>query len=307
MAAIELDHITKTFGQAAAVDDVSLTVPEGAVYGFIGPNGSGKTTTMRMIVNIIFPDRGAIRVFGEQLHGGCAGRIGYLPEERGLYRRMAVRPLLEFHGELRGGRNVTAEVSRWLERFDLADCASRPLQSLSKGMSQKVQFIAAVIPRPRLLILDEPFTGLDPVSAESVRAAVLDLRRQGSTIVLSTHDMNVAETLCDAIFMIFRGRKVLDGPLESIQLQYGNDTLRISAEGGAASLEALPGVERLRDLGHVQELRLARGTDPQDLLRALVARTRVSHFAVVKPSLEDIFVRIAGPESAAAAAEAHHA
>ncbi len=306
MAAIELERVTKTFGEAAAVDDVSLTVPEGAVYGFIGPNGSGKTTTMRMIVNIIFPDRGAIRVFGEQLRGNCAGRIGYLPEERGLYRRMPVRPLLEFHAELRGGRNVTAEVNRWLERLDLADCATRPLQSLSKGMSQKVQFIAAVVPRPRLLILDEPFTGLDPVSAESVRAAVLDLRRQGSTIILSTHDMNLAETLCDAIFMIFRGRKVLDGPLESIQRQYGADTLRVSVEGGGATLDGLPGVERLRDLGQVQELRLARGADPQDLLHALVARARVSQFAVVKPSLEDIFVRIAGPESAAAA-EAPHA
>src|SRR5215472_9956657 len=177
MDAIQLTNVVKTFGNTRAVDDVSLIVPEGAVYGFIGPNGSGKTTTMRMILNIIYPDRGSIRVFGDQLRGRTS-QIGYLPEERGLYRRMQVRPLLEFHGELRGGRSVTAEVNSWLSRLELGHCAEQRLETLSKGMSQKVQFIASIIPQPRLLILDEPFTGLDPVSAESIRAAILDLRRR---------------------------------------------------------------------------------------------------------------------------------
>jgi ABC-2 type transport system ATP-binding protein len=301
MDAIQLLNVTKTFGETAAVDDVSLAVPEGSVYGFIGPNGSGKTTTMRMILNIIYPDRGSIRVFGEDLRGR-ASHIGYLPEERGLYRRMEVRQLLEFHGELRGGRNVTAEVNSWLARLELAHCAGQRLETLSKGMSQKIQFIAAVIPQPKLLILDEPFTGLDPVSAEAIRAAILDLRRRGSTVILSTHDMNVAESLCDCIFMIFKGKKVLDGTLESIQQQYGNDTIRVEAEGGAAVLGDLPNVEKVRDLGHIQELRMAMGCDPQQVLHALAARARIRSFAVSKPSLQDIFIRIAGSE----AAEAHH-
>ncbi len=296
MDAIQLLNVSKIFGATAAVDDVSLTVPEGAVYGFIGPNGSGKTTTMRMIVNIIYPDRGSIRVFGDP-PALRSGAIGYLPEERGLYRRMAVRPLLEFHGELRGGRRVTAEIDTWLERLDLAHCATQRLETLSKGMSQKVQFIAAIVPQPRLLILDEPLTGLDPVSAESIRSAILDLRRRGTTVILSTHDMGAAERMCDSIFMIFRGRKVLDGTLESIQQQFGDDTIRVDAEGAAALLAGLPHVEKLRDLGRIQEVRMSRGCDPQQVLQALVARTRVSSFAVVKPSLEDIFVRIAGPES----------
>ena len=303
MAAIEVEHVTKTFGDTAAVDDVSLTVPEGAVYGFIGPNGSGKTTTMRMIVNIIYPDRGAIRVFGQELRGGRAERVAYLPEERGLYRRMKVLPLLEFHGELRGGRNVTREVKQWLERLDLARCADQRLETLSKGMSQKVQFIAAVVPEPKLLILDEPFSGLDPVSMDTIREAILDLRRRGATVILSTHDMPVAESMCDSIFMIFRGRKVLDGPLEKIQSEYGSDTIRVTADGGAEMMHGLPNVEKVRDLGQVQELRMARGCDPQEVLRTLLGRTRVSSFSITRPSLHDIFVRIAGHE----VAEAQHA
>jgi ABC-2 type transport system ATP-binding protein len=302
MDAIQLSSVVKTFGNTRAVDDVSLAVPEGAVYGFIGPNGSGKTTTMRMIVNIIYPDSGAIRVFGEEPRGGT-GRIGYLPEERGLHRRMNVQPLLEFHGELRGGRKVAAEVRTWLERLELGHCASRRVDTLSKGMSQKVQFIAAVVPEPKLLILDEPFTGLDPVSANSIRTAILDLRRRGATVILSTHDMNVAESMCDYIFMIYRGRKVLDGTLEAIQQQYGNDTIRVAADGGASVMDGLPNVERIRDLGQVQELRMALGCDPQEVLRTLVERTRVTSFSVSRPSLEDIFVRIAGHD----AAEGQHA
>src|SRR5262245_46181025 len=297
MPAIEVENITKTFGETVAVNDVSLTVPEGVVCGFIGPNGSGKTTTMRMIVNIIAPDRGAIRVFGEQLRGGRSPHIGYLPEERGLYRRMNVRALLEFHGELRGGRSVRKEVDHWLARLDLAQCAERRVDTLSKGMSQKVQFIAAILPEPRLLLLDEPFSGLDPVSSESLRAAILEMRRRGVTVILSTHDMHVAEAMCDSIFMIFRGRKVLDGTLESIQDQYGNDTIQVAAEGGASRMQGLPGVEQVRDLGQLQELRMARGCDPQGVLSALVERTRVTSFSITRPSLHNIFVRIAGREA----------
>jgi ABC-2 type transport system ATP-binding protein len=255
---------------------------------------------MRMIVNIFYPDRGEIRVFGHGPGGDHSSEVGYLPEERGLYRRMEVRSLLEFHGELRGGRSVTAEVNGWLARLELAHCAKRRVETLSKGMSQKVQFIAAVVPEPKLLILDEPFSGLDPVSADAIRAAILELRRRGATVILSTHDMGVAESMCDYILMIFRGRKVLDGTLESIQEQYGNDTIRVSAAGGGDVLQNLPGVEKIRDLGQVQELRMALGCDPQEVLRALVTRARVTSFSVTKPSLHDIFIRIAGHEAAEA-------
>jgi len=301
MHAVELAGVTKTFGEVTAVDDLSLIVPQASVFGFIGPNGSGKTTTIRMIVNIFYPDTGDIRVFGQAMNGARTGLIGYLPEERGLYRKMAVRPLLEFFGELRGGRNVSQEVRSWLDRFDLSHCAERRVDTLSKGMSQRVQFIAAVIPEPKLLILDEPFTGLDPVSADALREAILDLRRRGATVILSTHDMSIAETLCDQIFMIFRGKKVLDGTLAEIQAEYGNDTIRITAEGSLPAAADLPGVEKIRDLGQVQELRIAQGSDPYEVLRCLVARARVSSFSIVKPSLHDIFVRIAGPAAEEAA------
>jgi len=295
MDAVQIRDVTKTFGSLTAVDDLTLTVPEGSVYGFIGPNGSGKTTTMRMITNIFRPDRGSIHVFGQQMSTTRSELIGYLPEERGVYRRMPVSTLLEFYGELRGGRSVAAEVKAWLDKFDLSRYASQKVETFSKGMSQKVQFIAAVVPQPKLLILDEPFTGLDPVSMDQVRASILELRRRGSTIILSTHDMHVAESMCDYIFMIFRGKKVLDGTLAAIQQQYATDTLRITADGGAPVLAGIAGVEKVRDLGQEQEVRLTRGSDPQQVLHALLARTRVTSFAVTKPSLHDIFVRIAGP------------
>ena len=296
MDAVQISHVTKTFGDVIAVNDLSLTVPEGSVYGFIGPNGSGKTTTMRMIASIFYPDRGDVHVFGKQMLGARSELIGYLPEERGLYRRMAVQPLLEFYGELRSGRKVTAEVQSWLKKLELSKWATHKVQSLSKGMSQKVQFIAAVVPAPKLLILDEPFSGLDPVSAV-IQSAILELRRGGVTVILSTHDMQVAENMCDYICMIFRGKKVLDGTLASIQDRYGNDTIRVAADGGMQFLDGLPEVERVRDLGQVQELRMTRGCDPQIVLRTLIARTRVNSFSVMKPSLHDIFVRIAGPEA----------
>ncbi len=311
MDAIQIREVTKTFGDVTAVDRLSLAIPEGSIYGFIGPNGSGKTTTMRMIVGIFHPDSGSIDVLGAPMSSDRAGILGYLPEERGIYPKMTVRSLLEFHGELRGGSNVKEQVEKWLQRFDLAQWASHRVETLSKGMTQKVQFIAAVVPGPRLLILDEPFSGLDPVSAQSIREAILDLRRSGSTVVLSTHDMSVAEDMCDRIFMIFKGKKVLDGTLDAIQEQYGSDTLRITAEDGCACLQGMRDVEQVRDFGKIQEVRLARRADHQEILRTLISRTRVTGFSMTRPSLEDIFVRIAGPAAStgnsAEKKEAHNA
>jgi ABC-2 type transport system ATP-binding protein len=296
MNAVEIEQVTKTFGEHVAVADLSLEVPAGTVYGFIGPNGSGKTTTLRMIMRILHPDRGTIRVLGETALGAATDRVGYLPEERGLYKQMRVRELLRFYAELKGVRNNRAAIDSWLDHLDLAAWADKKIQALSKGMSQKVQFIAAVVSHPELVLLDEPFSGLDPVNAEVLRDAVLDLKAGGATVIFSTHDMAVAERMCDFIFMIYRGKKVLDGTLESIRQRFGQDTVRVSLDGNGYSLRELPGVVKVTNFGHDQELRLAEGADPQQLLAALMSRGRIRHFELTQPSLRDIFVRIASPK-----------
>ncbi len=297
MNTVELENVTKTFDRHVAVDDLSLSVPRGSVYGFIGPNGSGKTTTLRMIMNIFYPDRGTIRVFGGRLEGTCTDRIGYLPEERGLYRKMKVREILRFYADLKETKDADREINRWLDKLDLAEWADKKVEALSRGMSQKVQFIATVVSRPELVILDEPFAGLDPVNAEVIKDAVLDMQNDGATVIFSTHDMSVAEKMCDFIFMIFRGKKVLDGTLADIQDRYGSDTVRVRAEDGRAALAGLPGVEKVNDFGRVQELRITPGKDPQEVVASIMARTRVSSFEIARPSLHDIFLRIAGPEA----------
>jgi len=297
MSAVTLEGVSKRFGAVHAVDALSLEVPRGSIYGFIGPNGSGKTTTLRMILHILLADAGRIEVLGETGTRAANDRIGYLPEERGLYRKMTVQRVLTYYAGLKGvrARDARKESARWLERLNLGDWANKKVETLSKGMSQKVQFIATIVARPELVILDEPFSGLDPVNLEVLREVILELRDNGATVIFSTHDMSKAEELCDFIFMIFKGRKVLDGTLDSIQAQYGADTLRVRVEGGHKLLEGLDGVGSVRDFGRYQELRFA--GDPQELLRTLVAKTRVERFELTRPSLHDIFQRIAGPEA----------
>jgi len=297
MTAVRLTGVRKDFGAHRAVDGLSLEIPRGALYGFIGPNGSGKTTTLRMILHILHPDAGEIEVLGERTLRAANDRIGYLPEERGLYRKMSVRRVLTYYGGLKGmtARDARRECDRWLARLGLAEWGGRRVEALSKGMQQKVQFIATVLARPELVILDEPFSGLDPVNLEVLRDEILGLRRAGATVLFSTHDMAKAEELSDTICMIFRGRKVLDGTLASIQERYGADTVRVRVAGGRAALEGIEGVDRVRDLGQVQEVRF-RG-DSQELLARLVGKTRVELFEVKRPSLHDIFIRIAGPEA----------
>ena len=299
MNVVEIEHVTKTFGQHVAVNDLALSVPEGSIYGFIGPNGSGKTTTLRMIMRIYHPDSGSgsIRVLGEERRSAANDRVGYLPEERGLYKKMKVRDVLGFYAELKGERRYKKTVDAWLERFGLMDWADKKVETLSKGMAQKVQFIASVINNPELVVLDEPFTGLDPVNMEVLREAVLDLRKRGATIIFSTHDMAVAEKMCDFIFMIFKGKKVLDGSLESIQEAYGDDTIRVGVEGNSFDPHTIKGIEKVTDFGRLQELRVGAGADTQDILAELMQYGRVTHFELTKPSLRDIFVRIAGPEA----------
>jgi len=296
MNIIELDRITKSYGSHVAVDDLSLQVPKGSIYGFIGPNGSGKTTTLRMIMHILYPDSGMIHIFGREYMGSQLDNIGYLPEERGLYRKMKVKELIIFYAELKHVLKPSKEADFWLEKFDLTKWAGKKVETLSKGMSQKLQFIITIINRPAIIILDEPFSGLDPVNAEIIKEVILHLRREGATILFSTHDMAVAEKMCDFIFMIYKGRKVLDGTLESIQKNYGQDTIRIQSEGGVRVLDDISGIEKINDFGQVQEIRMSNATDNQQILSEIMAKTRVLKFEITSPSLNDIFIRIAGPE-----------
>ena len=295
MHAIEICGVSKSFGGVRAVDDLSLTVPAASTYGFIGPNGSGKTTTLRMILNILLPDRGRVAVFGEASARSSRDRVGYLPEERGLYKKMKLKPQLQYFGRLksRRGKDLDAFIDVWLERFGLTSWADKRIDTLSKGMAQKAQFIAAIVGRPDLVILDEPFSGLDPLNAEVLKDAVLDLRKSGTTIVFSTHEMATAEKMCDRIFMIFRGRKVLDGTLDEIQSAYGFDTVRVRTERGAPALAGLPDIVSVNDYGRTQEVRLE--GDPQRFLSELSARTPIQYFEITRPSLQDIFIRIARP------------
>jgi len=295
--AVILENVTKTFGKQVAVDSLSLIVPAGSVYGFIGPNGSGKTTTLRMIMRIYYPDQGRIQVLGDDTHGPANDHVSYLPEERSLYKNMKVRDVLRFFAELKGHRTTNAEIDDWLDRLKLPGVAMKKVETLSKGMTQKVQFIATVISKPRLVLLDEPFSGLDPVNAVVLRELVLDLKRQGTTVIFSTHDMSVAEKMCDYIFMIYRGKKVLDGTLGEIRSQYGTDTLRVRGGAPATVLQALAGVTKVTDHGNYQELRLTQGFDHQQILHQMMSHGRVEHFEITHPSLHDIFVRIASPET----------
>jgi ABC-2 type transport system ATP-binding protein len=298
MNAVELEQVTKRFGDYVAVNHLDLVVPQGVIYGFIGPNGSGKTTTLRMILKIFYPESGRIMVMGSDRGKVADDRVAYLPEERGLYKRMRVRELLTYYARLKGFRNCRGEIDQWLERFELTEWAQQRIDALSKGMAQKVQFISAVVAKPALLVLDEPFTGLDPLNMELLKDAIVSLHRGGTTVIFSTHDMDIAERMCDTIFMICRGRKVLDGTLESIQAQYGQDTIRVSASGnGGGWSENLPGVARVNDYGRYTELRMEPHVDPQIILQELVRRTRIEHFQIARPSLHDIFIRIAGADA----------
>ena len=295
MDVIQLRKVSKSFGTLRAVDDLSLAVPRGCIYGFIGPNGSGKTTTLRMLMSILRPDTGEVEVLGERNPPAAKDSVGYLPEERGLYKKMKVRRLLRYYGKLKNAdAGLDTRIDDWLDRMALTDWADKMVETLSKGMAQKVQFLSTIIAEPEIIVLDEPFSGLDPVNLEVLREAVLTLRKNGTTVIFSTHDMSVAERMCDRIFMIYKGRKVLDGTQDEIQAEYGQDTLRIRTTAGSAALDGLADVEEVRDLGQMQELRFS--GDTQKLLHDLLARTEVHHFEQARPSLHDIFVRIARPQ-----------
>jgi len=290
--AITLEKVTKAYDGVTAVDGVSLQVKEGAVLGLLGPNGAGKTSTIRMIMNILVPDQGSIRVFGQPVGDETRESIGYLPEERGLYARMKVIDVIVFLAALRGLSESEAEKRgrEWLNRFELNDWAEHKVQDLSKGMQQKAQFICTVLHKPRLVILDEPFSGLDPVNAATVKDTMLEMRGQGSTIVLSTHRMEQVEKMCDSICLINKGRNVLDGDLRTIKQSYGKNTVRIEFSGPDRFLSHLA-VASVNRFGSGAEAKLKPGGDPQEILKAaLEAGARINRFELVEPSLNDIFI-----------------
>ena len=290
---LKLDHISKSYGDFTAVSDLTLEVKRGRVFGLIGPNGAGKTTTIRMIVNITVPDSGRIELFGQPMSTPLQDRIGYLPEERGLYRKMKVGEQLKFFAELKDvrGRDADERIDKWLAKLQLTDWKDKKAKDLSKGMQQKVQFITSVIHEPDLLILDEPFSGLDPVNVEVMKDTILELKGANKTIILSTHQMEIAEKLCDDVCMINRSRKVLDGKLRDIRRSESRNAVALRLEGANGILNDRSLVLNARPVGEEFEVLLAEGVSPQTLLRKLVeADTIITKFEMVEPSLHDIFI-----------------
>jgi ABC-2 type transport system ATP-binding protein len=292
-SALRLTGVSKAFAGHTAVHPLDLDVPRGSIFGLLGPNGAGKTTTLRMVMNILAPDGGTIAILGRPADAAARDRIGYMPEERGLYPRMVVEEQLVYFAQLKGMARSEAfrRLGPWLERLGLAEWGKRKLNELSKGMQQKAQFIATVLPDPEILILDEPMSGLDPVGMNVMRDVLLDLRKLGKTLVLSSHQMETVERLCDAIALIDRGRKLLDGPVSEVKRRHGANAVALAYEGDGSFLATLPEVKAINDSGRYAEIRLAEGADPQALLREAATRLRVSRFEVVEPSLHDIFVQ----------------
>jgi len=296
MDALVLENITKSFNSFCAVDELSARVPAGSIYGFLGPNGAGKTTTLRMIMNIISPDSGRIEILGRSPDGGIAEKVGYLPEERGLYRKMKIRALLAYFGALKGmNRHATArEIPKWLDKLGLSEWADHKVENLSRGMQQKLQFIVTAINDPEILILDEPFSGLDPVNLDLLKGIILRMREEGKTVIFSTHMMEQAEKLCDFIFLINHGKKVVDGSLDRVLECYRSNAVLAEVEGETDFIEILPMVRNMVNNGRILEIHLENHADPQDLLRALVDKVRVRSFREKVPSLHEVFVQLVG-------------
>ncbi len=289
-----LQNVCKSFGDKIAVNHISAQIPAGSIYGFLGPNGAGKTTTIRMIMNILMPDSGGISVLG-QPPGRVRDQLGYLPEEKGLYKKMKAAELIAYFGQLKGMDRTRARTraAELLDQFGLEHAADQRCDLLSKGMGQKVQIISTLIHDPDLVILDEPFSGLDPINVETVRAVILDLKRNGKTVIFSTHVMEQAEQICDAILLIHRGEKILDGTIGEIK-RSAHHTISLEYDGTPIDLRRIPGVIRVNDMGKAAELSLAGDADRQAIIKTLVAGMTVTAFTVKAPSLHEIFVRHVG-------------
>jgi ABC-2 type transport system ATP-binding protein len=307
--AIDIRKVVKRFGEFVAVRELSLEVPRGSVYGLLGPNGAGKTTTIRMILDVLLPDSGTISLFGRpNTDYGVLDRVGYLPEERGLYKKMQVRRVLLFLAELKGMRakDVAPRIDEWLERFGLVtpqkNWGDAKVDELSRGMQQKVQFIATLLHDPDLVILDEPFSGLDPINAQALKDAVLELKRRGKTVIFSTHVMDNAEKMCDSVCIIARGEKVLDGSVTEVKRAAGTRNVAIGLSGGGGAQNGVSDVlrdprlvKKFDDSNNYIEVELAPNADAQALLRRLVdAGAAIERFELMQPSLHQIFLQRVG-------------
>ena len=296
-AAVELRNVRKAYEGHVAVDDVSLTVPTGSVFGFLGPNGAGKTTSIRMMMNILAPDRGEVRLFGRPRQVDDGRRIGYLPEERGLYRKMTVEEQLLFLAELNGVARGAAKglIKTWLEKVELSAWATKKVETLSKGMQQKIQLVATVLHEPELLVLDEPFSGLDPINQGLFRELITELKQKGKTVLFSTHVMEHAERLCDTIALVARGRVVLSGSLAAIKRERGERRFQVRFERapeGPHALEGLAAGGRFELDGDVAKIDLAPAATPSALLAELVGRgLAIEGYRSLEPDLDTIFVQ----------------
>jgi ABC-2 type transport system ATP-binding protein len=289
---LELDAVTKAFDEFIAVDSLSFNICEGEIFGLLGPNGAGKTSSIRMMIGITVPDSGSVRIFGQPLTRRLLDRVGYLPEERGLYKKMRIMENLVFLAQLKGISvpEANRRANYWLERLELGGWANSKVEELSKGMQQKVQFIAAVIHEPDFLILDEPFSGLDPASSLVLKDALLDLKKQGKTILFSTHRMDTVERLCDSICLVNQGRSVLLGLLREIKSGYGRSSIQLEYDGELPLLADPNLVASSNDFGNYVELRLASGANPQHFLELAMRTAKIHRFELVEPSLEEIFI-----------------
>jgi ABC-2 type transport system ATP-binding protein len=298
-ATVELRDLKKSYGDFHAVQGVSLTIRPGMVYGLLGPNGAGKTTTIRMVMDIVPPDSGEVRLFGRPRRAEDSRRIGYLPEERGLYRKMTVIDQLVFLAELNGvdKRSARPRIDRWLERLELADRGKKKVEELSKGMQQKIQLVGTVLHEPDIVILDEPFSGLDPINQTLFKDAFAELKAQGKTLLFCTHVMEQAEKLCDEICLIAGGRAVLQGNLKEIRRNWGGNAYRLTGLGDLESLASIPGVSKVAAKDGTARVFLEPGIDPADVLAQAVSRVRVTGFLSEEAALEDIFVKVVGDDA----------
>ncbi len=292
---LKLDNIRKQYDAKVAVDNLSLEVPQGSIYGIIGPNGAGKTTTIRMIMNIIAPDSGEVTFDGRKIDESFKNRVGYLPEERGLYKKMTVREILAYMAELKSypASKANERMDTWLQRMGLLEYKHRKVEELSKGMAQKLQFITTLLHEPDIVILDELFSGLDPVNIELIKDVLLEQKRAGKTILFSTHVMEQAEKLCDYICMISRGKKVIDGKLAEVKAKFGKNTIQVEMEGDGAFLRSVESVKGVTEFNNYLEIALADGADPEIILKALVEKVKVRRFELMEPSLYNIFIDMA--------------
>ncbi|HZY73370.1 MAG TPA: ATP-binding cassette domain-containing protein [Edaphobacter sp.] len=295
MPIVELQKVRKVYDTKVAVNDISFHIEPGTMFGLLGPNGSGKTSTIRMMIGITVPDAGSISLFGQPFTRGNLHRVGYLPEERGLYKKMKVMDQLIFLGQLHGLDAATAgrRAHEWCERLGIMASIGKKTEELSKGMQQKIQFISTLLHEPELIIMDEPFSGLDPVNASILQDTLVDLRGQGRTILFSTHRMDQIEKLCDAISLIHNGNLVLSGGMREIKSRYPNNRVQITFEGDASFLEH-PSVETAKNYSGRAEIKLRDGDDGQALLAAAVGKARITRFEVIEPTLEEIFIETVG-------------